>query len=151
MTRSSKRCTSLVGIAIFSLFALCGRGVHERKKYDCCDHTALLAACRQLISHPEMYAGSPSAIFPVPGPPDRGFILYLSRSKAAYGEEIPEILRRLSPDEIVVNADGTCVVNDPVVFPPMRNAIIAFSKDCDRQWGTRRYIDGLWRLDGRGS
>ena len=132
-----------IGIAALIVTALDISIRHALAKYNQCDHAALLAACRQMITDRNTYTNDPSYS---PSPPELGDIT-LWRENSSYGPTIPAMIRNLNPLSITVRTN-LLIINDPSSIPPFRRGIIAFASDAREQFGTKQYIDGLWYWNG---
>jgi hypothetical protein len=148
MNTKRNRCLILFAIIamIFMLFVV-ATTIGARlaiRKYNKCDHYALLAACREMLSHGMSFTNSPNF-----RPPHswEGTTITLTRDPSGYGPDIPLVIRELNPRYLVIRDDSIIIV-DPPSFPAMRRGIIAFAPDAEKQYGTRNYIDGLWFWNG---
>ena len=148
MNKKTKGCLVTLAAILITPFLLVGglrlSALRAMAKYDQCDHVALLAACRQMMANRDTYTNSPS--YRPPYSWERGSVS-LSRDHGAYGPEIPDVVRNLSPLYVVIRADSV-IIGDPPRFPPMRRGMIAFPADAEFQYGTRQYLDGLWYWNG---
>ena len=114
------------------------------RKYDRCDHAALLATCREMLSHRTSFTNSPN--FRQPHSWEKATIS-LIRDPTGYGPDIPLVIRELNPRRLLIREDSL-IIADPPSFLAMRRGVIAFAPDAKKQYGTRKYIDGLWYWDG---
>ena len=146
----TKRNGCLIFVAItamiFMLFLVATTiGVRlAARKYDRCDHSALLAACREMLAHRTSFTNSPNFRQPRSG---EKATISLFRDPAGYGPDIPLIIRELNPRYLLIREDSI-IIADPPSYPAMRRGVIAFAPDTGNQYGTRKYIDGLWFWNG---
>ncbi len=148
MKKKPNGCLLSLGI-ILSLFFLwfAASAIGSRlavRKYNRCDHAALLAASRQMLANRMSFTNSPNFREPHSW---EGSSISLARDPAGFGSEFPAVIRELSPLYIVIREDSV-IISDPPSFPAMRRGVIAFSRGTEFQYGTERYQDGLWYWNG---
>jgi hypothetical protein len=68
----------------------------------------------------------------------------LERGDSSFG---PATIRNLNPLVITIRTN-LLIIDDPSSIPPFRRGVIAFTSDAREQFGTKRYIDGLWYWNG---
>lgn len=104
------------------------------------DHQRLLQACRELIVNRHTYKNSNPRWFPIPHPE----IVELDQTVAPFGQEIPEIVRRMNCQIFIRENYVTLFVPH---FSLSRMFILGFREGVE-QFGTFKYIDGLWFWNG---
>ena len=134
----------ILGLFVLWVAATAIGGRLAVRKYDGSDHAALLAACREMLANRLSFTNSPSFRAPHSW---EGTTISLTRDPTGFGPEIPRAIRELNPRYIVIHEDSL-IVSDPPSFPPMRRGVIAFPADAEFQYGTEKYIDGLWYWNG---
>jgi len=100
------------------------------------DHAKILAACRQTIANRSSYRNDKDKW----GTLDKDDVLVLS----PIPNEVPEAIRDLQPSYILIQGDNI-LINFKVPFA--RVSVVGFQPGA-RQYGTYRYIDGLWFWNG---
>ncbi|MDD5676856.1 MAG: hypothetical protein PHW60_02555 [Kiritimatiellae bacterium] len=101
------------------------------------DHALILAACRQAVEHRCEYRNDKDQW----GALHEDTVLIL----APLPLEIPEPLRKLNPIHLIINEDQ---INISMPLPFCRIGLKAFKSGAE-EYGTFKYIDGLWFWNGR--
>ena len=103
------------------------------------DRKQVLAACRQAIADRDSYRNDKDKW----GAPYEDDVLLLP----PIPNEVPQALRDLHPSYILIREDSVLLT---LKVPFARVSLLGF-KSGARQYGTSRYIDGLWFWDGNDS
>lgn len=104
------------------------------------DHQLLLQACRELIANRNTYKNTNPGWFPTPEPK----IVVLDQTVAPFGQEIPEIVRKMNCQIFIRENYVTLFVPHASLS---RMFFLGFREGAE-QFGTFKYIDGLWFWNG---
>jgi len=127
----------LLPFALFGLnFVLVGVKMYSLAHTD---HQRLLQACRELIAKRSTYKNVSDSQGSHPE------VIVLDQTVVPFSKDIPEIVRRMNPEGIFIREDSVMLhFPEP---PYSRISIIGF-RDGAKQFGTFKYIDGLWFWNG---
>ena len=121
------------------------------EELEACDHEAVLAACRDMISEREAYRSSPNCRS---GSGEMSNIVYLDGYLGPWGDEIPLVIRNLNPRSIRISEDRVMVKFDETYFPfrGPRIGFIGLAENANEESvqklgaeGSTKFIDDLWR------
>ena len=148
MNRKTVVCLLVVVIAVVVLAAL---NLVERSRmrsriaeFDTCDHYALLAACRDMVTHRDDYRTNKSYLYSASDPGS----VYLTPKAAPFDDAVPKVVRDLRPFYIFIKKDCVIITGHySGLTCGTRIGIVGFAEGAS-QYGTRKYIDGLWYWNG---
>jgi hypothetical protein len=100
------------------------------------DHPRILAACREAIAKRKSYRNDKNKWRTL----DKDDVLLLRPIPS----EVPEAIRNLNPRDVIIREDSV-IIN--LGLPFCRIGLVAFPTGA-KQYGTEKYIDGLWFWNG---
>jgi hypothetical protein len=103
------------------------------------DHSRILSACREAIANRNMYHDDNEKGGPAMGLRG-GDVLLLS----PIPNDVPEAIRELNPIHVIIYED---YVHINLCLPFFRCGLVGFRPGA-KQFGTFKYIDGLWFWNG---
>ena len=102
------------------------------------DHARILMACREAIANRNSYRNDrrqDEGLWP-----DEGVVLL----RPPFQSEVPEAIRGLNPHDVIIRQDYVLV---NLNLPFSRIGLLGFRPGA-KQFGTEKYIDGLWFWNG---
>ena len=107
----------------------------------CLDHAELVEACREMIDKRQMYRND-NAHWPA----HYSDMVIIDERVAPYSDKIPSAVRELTPRSIMIDNEYVLLdLRDKIPFT--RLCILGF-KEGVREFGTFKYVDGLWFWNG---
>lgn len=131
-----KRVITCVSILVFLLLLAPANVAIKKYRLKHLDHAEILAACREAIANRASYRNDKNKW----GTLDEDDVLLLSPIQ----NEVPVAIRKLHPANLIIR-DDNILINFKVPFA--RISILGFQSGAP-QYGTTRYIDGLWFWNG---
>jgi len=128
----------LVGILVIVLVLVLPAGWAAIKRFQLShsDHVRILLACREALANRTSYRNDKEKW--VTAEKDDVVIL------RPIPENFPKAIRQLHPSSVLIKEDRVFI---SFTAPFARISLLGFAPDA-HQYGTKRYIDGLWFWDG---
>ncbi len=119
-TKMNKKAVGCLLAVVIAVVALAALNLVERSRmrsriaeFDTCDHHALLAACRDMVTHRDAYRKNKSCL---PSASDVESV-YLTPKATPFDEAVPEVIRSLRPFYIVIKKDSVIITcHEPVAL-----------------------------------
>jgi hypothetical protein len=129
---------ALVGLSVIILVLMLPAGWAAVKRYQLShsDHVRILLACREALENRNSYRNDKDKWVTA----EENDVVLLR----PIPENFPEAIRQLHPRYVLIKKN--CVIIR-FTAPFARICLLGFAPGA-RQYGTRRYIDGLWFWDG---
>jgi hypothetical protein len=129
---------TLITFAVILAVLVLPAAYAELKRYQLSysDHPQILAGCRELLANRKSYRNDKERW----GWTEEDEVVLLRPIPT----NVPEAIRRLHPSVILIQSDRVII---SFTAPFARVSLLGFAPDA-RQFGTHRYIDGLWFWDG---
>jgi hypothetical protein len=103
------------------------------------DHAQILRACREAITNRGSYKNDN----PFGGSDYKNEVMIFR----PLPDNLPQAIRELHPRMVTIRSNSVLI---NLTLPPSRMCLLAFEPDA-KQYGTFRYIDGLWFWNGNDS
>jgi hypothetical protein len=129
---------ALVGFSVIVLVLALTPAWAAIKRYQLSrsDHVRILATCREALANRTSYRNDKEKWITA----EKNDVVLLR----PIPENFPEAIRQLHPNSVLIKEDRVII---SFAAPFARISVLGFERGA-RQYGTSRYIDGLWFWDG---